>query len=30
MRFKDLAKFNEAMLARKVWRLLNDHYSLFY
>ena len=30
MRFKDLAKFNEAILARKVWRLLNDHYSLFY
>ena len=30
MRFKDLVKFNEAMLARQVWRLINDHSSLFY
>ena len=30
MRFKDLVKFNEAMLARQVWRLMNDHSSLFY
>lgn len=28
--FKDLVKFNYAMLARQVWRLLNDHSSLFY
>ena len=30
MGFKALAKFNEATLARQVWRLLNDHNSLFY
>ena len=30
MRFKDLVKFNEAMLAKQSWHLLNDHNSLFY
>ena len=28
--FKDLCKFNEAMLAKHVWRLIHDMDSLFY
>ena len=30
MGFKELAKFNDAMLARQVWRLVKDQNSLFY
>ena len=30
MGFKYLCKFNEAMLAKKVWRLVHDKTSLFY
>ena len=30
MGFKELAKFNDAMLARQVWRLVRDQNSLFY
>ena len=30
MCFKDLCKFNEAMLARQVWWLVHDKSSLFY
>lgn len=30
MGFKDLEKFNEAMLAKKMWRLLTNRTSLFY
>ena len=28
--FKDLCKFNKAMLAKQVWQLINDTRSLFY
>jgi len=28
--FRELSKFNEVMLAKQVWRLSNDIYSLFY
>ena len=30
MGFKELKKFNEAMLAKQVWRLIHDKESLFY
>ncbi|XP_030958951.1 uncharacterized protein LOC115980890 [Quercus lobata] len=30
MNFKELSKFNEAMLAKQVWRLIHDKESLFY
>ena len=30
MGFKDLKKFNEAILAKQIWRLLTGHTSLFY
>lgn len=30
MGFKDLTRFNEAMLLKQVWRLLTDRTSLFY
>ena len=30
MGFKDLCKFNEAMLAKQIWRLTSDIDSFFY
>lgn len=30
LNFKELCKFNEAMLAKHVWRLIHDKESLFY
>ena len=30
MGFKGLCKFNEALLAKQVWRLVHDKHSLFY
>ena len=30
MGFKDLWKFNEALLTKQVWRLVHDRHSLFY
>ena len=30
LNFEDLRKINEAMLAKKIWRLIHDKESLFY